>query len=322
MKINTLIKSLIIFYLSLIILASLSVYDLIIDSNKIHDIHQDSLSLVLNSGSELSASIDLDKLTKDKEDISKLKSDMDRDLIIIYTIMIVAAISFLFTFIEVRRKILNPIYEMNNVISQFQEGAQNIKEIPSNDDEIGVMVKEFFIMKKMLDDDYAALEKLATTDPMTGILNRRSFFDISEKLLKLSLRNKSTFSIVLLDIDFFKKVNDTYGHLAGDEIIKYLVKMVKKEMRESDVFSRFGGEEFIILLPETDEKGASILAEKLRKNMDDNPYVASDLISIPVTVSIGISELKEQKLLRDIIYRADQALYEAKEAGRNIVKIA
>lgn len=241
-------------------------------------------------------------------------------LFLIYTLMFIALISFIFTYNQVNKKVLQPIYKMNEIIIAYQNGNNSIKKFDSNDDEIGLMIRAFFMMKEKLDEEYTQLEKLALTDPLTEILNRRAFFEISEQILKISLRNKKNFSIILLDIDFFKKVNDVYGHLVGDDILKYLVSNVTKEIRESDVFARYGGEEFIIMLPDTDEAGAINLAEKMRESIELNPFTCEKL-SIEVTVSIGVAELKDEKLLRDIIHRADEALYTAKENGRNRVEV-
>ncbi|MDF1875858.1 GGDEF domain-containing protein, partial [Sulfurimonas sp. SAG-AH-194-I05] len=158
------------------------------------------------------------------------------------------------------------------------------------------------------------------TDYLTNILNRRAFFEIADKMSQLAFRSKKTFSILILDIDFFKKVNDTYGHLVGDDILKHLVQNVLSEIRESDVFARFGGEEFIAFLSDTDEKGAFALAEKIRISIEATPYV-DDTLCIPITVSIGASEQRDEKVLASLIKRADEALYRAKDNGRNKVEI-
>ena len=247
--------------------------------------------------------------------------EIQSSLFFIYTLMFIALVSFIFTYRTVRKKILQPIYKMNEIIIAYQNGDDSIKKFDSHDDEIGLMIQAFFTMKEKLDEDYAQLEKLALTDPLTGILNRRAFFEISEQILKISLRNKTSFSILLLDIDFFKKVNDVYGHLVGDDILKYLVSTVSKEIRDSDVFARYGGEEFIVMLPDTDEDGARNLAEKMRESIELNPF-ACEKLSVEVTVSIGVAELRGEKLLRDVIHRADEALYMAKANGRNRVEAA
>ncbi len=320
MKIKPLINSMILFYLGLIVLVSFGIYSLVIHSNQIDDIHKANIKGLLKYSSENVTSFDIEHFKSAKNEIMILKEGIDLSLIFIYIIMSIAAFSLIFISRVIRNKILHPISQMNKTISLYKNGEKNIKEIEYNDDEIGFMIKEFFVMKKKLDDDYFALEKLALTDPLTEILNRRAFFEVSEELLKLSIRNKSTFSILILDIDFFKKVNDVYGHLIGDDILKFLVTNVKTEIRDSDVFARFGGEEFIILLPDTNEDGAFSLADKIRICIENNPY-EDEKLSVPITVSIGVSQLQGEKLLRELIHRADEALYKAKEMGRNQVVI-
>jgi diguanylate cyclase (GGDEF)-like protein len=212
---------------------------------------------------------------------------------------------------------------MNATILEYQAGEKDIQEFESNNDEIGLMIKEFFIMKKIHDDDYAKIEKLSVTDSLTDIFNRRAFVEKVTSSMKLALRNGSTFSILLMDIDFFKKINDTYGHLVGDEILKYFVKSVSSEIRGTDIFARFGGEEFIIMLPDTNEEGAVALAQKIREHVDNNPYKASDgVLEVVYNVSIGVAQLHNEKLLKDLVQRADKALYSAKANGRNRVEIA
>ena len=160
---------------------------------------------------------------------------------------------------------------------------------------------------------------LANTDPLTGIDNRRSFFEISEKLIKLSQRNKTQLTLMMLDIDFFKKVNDIYGHIIGDDILIYVTKTIKGRLRESDVFSRYGGEEFIILLSDTDLKNGLEIAEEIRLMFSNNIY-NDGKISIPIKMSIGVSQYKNESLMREFIQRVDENLYKAKENGRNRVE--
>lgn len=161
--------------------------------------------------------------------------------------------------------------------------------------------------------------ELANTDPLTGISNRRFFFDIATKLIKISSRTKTSLSILMIDIDFFKTINDTYGHLVGDDVLKYLTRHIENSLRESDIFARFGGEEFVVLLPETDLEEGLIVAEKIRLLFSENIYIENK-VSIPFTVSIGVSQYKNEPLLEKVIQRADEALYKAKNNGRNKVE--
>ena len=123
----------------------------------------------------------------------------------------------------------------------------------------------------------------------------------------------------MIDIDFFKKVNDTYGHLIGDEILKHLVNTVKNTLRSSDIFARFGGEEFMILLPETAKKHALSKAEEIRTKVETTPY-KDENYDITITISIGVADKQDEQELKDLIIRSDEALYLAKNNGRNQVQ--
>ncbi len=160
---------------------------------------------------------------------------------------------------------------------------------------------------------------LANTDPLTGIANRRSFFNISEQFLKTFSRTKSPISLMMIDIDHFKKINDAYGHTVGDDILKYVVNQIKNRLRKSDTFARYGGEEFIILLPNTDEVTAISIAEEIRFIFSNGVY-NDEKISIPVKVSIGVGACKGEPSMREFIKRVDSGLYKAKTNGRNRVE--
>ncbi|MDO9207343.1 MAG: diguanylate cyclase [Sulfuricurvum sp.] len=159
------------------------------------------------------------------------------------------------------------------------------------------------------------IEKIATIDKLTGLYNRHKF----EKLFVLEAERSHRFllplSMILIDIDHFKLVNDTYGHDIGDEVLKHLVKTVQGNIRKIDIFARWGGEEFLILCPGTDLKHTRRLAEKLR--------LAVDLASFPeighVTISLGVSRFEKDDTFSELFKRADQGLYYAKEHGRNQV---
>jgi len=237
----------------------------------------------------------------------------------VFYLVVFGLFVFVFSLITLRKKILIPIHNLTRSILSFKTGGESLPEKIYNDDEIGLMTRQFYSMKAKLDEKYEALKQLSLTDPLTGIKNRRSFFDIGEKCLLLSLRKKKSLSLMILDIDYFKKVNDTYGHTIGDNILKHLTKTVKLGLRESDTFARYGGEEFVILLPDTDIEGSLIVGEKIRSLVQDTPYVNSE-VSINITVSIGVRQYNDEKLLRELITKADEALYRAKENGRNRIE--
>ena len=131
----------------------------------------------------------------------------------------------------------------------------------------------------------------------------------------------------MIDIDFFKKVNDTYGHSTGDFILKTVSKIIRSRLREYDIAARYGGEEFAILLPFTDETEAAMVAERLRKAVENKVIdiekvnTKNDIKTIKITISLGIYQFKSADKTQDLLMNADKALYEAKESGRNMVKI-
>lgn len=161
--------------------------------------------------------------------------------------------------------------------------------------------------------------RMTTVDGLTQVFNRRYFEDAIERELSRSRRYARPLSLVLLDIDFFKKINDTWGHLAGDAVLKEVAGTVRSRTRREDVLARFGGEEFALLLPEVDQKGAAQLAEKVRKLVEKHVF-KFDGEEIPVTLSAGVATLaKKSEDAHELIRRADEKLYEAKSSGRNRV---
>lgn len=171
-----------------------------------------------------------------------------------------------------------------------------------------------------IEDLNRALEYSATHDSLTNILNRGAVLSYLENDIKRSKRLKSSLSLLMFDIDFFKKINDTYGHLVGDEVLRQLTTITKDTIREIDLFGRYGGEEFLIILPDTNIEQAKILADRLIKRVRGYNFLTSKT-TLKVTISIGLTEYSPDESIDLIIEHADSALYEAKENGRNNVKI-
>ena len=167
------------------------------------------------------------------------------------------------------------------------------------------------------------LERLASTDPMTQLYNRRYFSELATTVVKLAKRSGLVYSIIMVDIDNFKRINDTYGHAVGDEVIVALAKAIKYNSRESDIVSRWGGEEFIVLLPQTDMKGAMVIAEKLRENVQNLHVVTPSEEKLSFTISLGVASVDMDACchLEELINNADKALYIAKGNGRNRVEL-
>ncbi|WP_457640738.1 GGDEF domain-containing protein [Persephonella sp.] len=158
---------------------------------------------------------------------------------------------------------------------------------------------------------------MAEIDPLTGIYNKSKFNQLLQLELERSKRYGRPLSLILFDIDYFKKINDTYGHQAGDYVLKTLAQIVSSNIRATDYFARWGGEEFVILAPETDIEGAQILAEKIRKTIEEYPF---DTVG-KVTSSFGVTEASLKDTPDSFVKRADVALYKAKDRGRNRVEI-
>ncbi|RKH43055.1 GGDEF domain-containing protein [Corallococcus llansteffanensis] len=161
--------------------------------------------------------------------------------------------------------------------------------------------------------------RLTTMDGLTQIYNRRYFDEQLDREVSRSRRYERTLSLVMLDLDHFKEVNDTFGHLAGDSVLKQLASTVRTRIRREDVFARYGGEEFAMLLPEISLGGARQLAEKVRKLVERQRFEFDKQV-IPVTLSVGVATLEPQhREATELVRAADERLYEAKTQGRNRV---
>ncbi len=168
---------------------------------------------------------------------------------------------------------------------------------------------------------YAEVERLATLDEVTGIFNRRHLFELGRRELERARRYQAPLAAILLDIDRFKKINDTYGHTTGDRVLAGIATLISRNIREVDLFGRYGGEEFVILLPQTYRSKALEVAERLRALVAELKF-DTDRGAISVTISLGVALLSSDiPSLATFIDRADQAMYAAKQAGRDRVEI-
>jgi diguanylate cyclase (GGDEF)-like protein len=163
------------------------------------------------------------------------------------------------------------------------------------------------------------LASMVTVDSLTNVLNRRGLEDASLKMQGMCKRINMSMAVLLIDIDHFKKVNDKHGHLAGDEVLKHLSNVVLGVLRSGDVFGRYGGEEFIVFMPNTNENEAAKLAERVRVSVDSTPFKNGQL-AIHITVSVGVTDsVRSGYDFKGLIAAADAALYAAKKSGRNRV---
>lgn len=166
------------------------------------------------------------------------------------------------------------------------------------------------------------LTRLSTIDELTGIYNRRHFTELSDKEIQRALRSSRPVSLLFLDVDHFKRINDTFGHDSGDNVLVLITETINSNIRGIDIPCRFGGEEFAILLPETDSSDALEIAERLRREIAQLK-IETEKEPISLTISIGISQIDppEDLSLKEMITRADTALYQAKESGRNCTRL-
>lgn len=172
--------------------------------------------------------------------------------------------------------------------------------------------------KLQLGKAYKKMETLARTDPLTKLSNRRDFLEKFDLELHRFERNKIPFSVILCDIDDFKLVNDQYGHDSGDFVLVGIAELMKAAVRKQDVVGRWGGEEFILLLPETNIEGAVRVAEGLRKNLEDKTFYFNGE-ALAVTMTFGVSRFDGDMDIDTCIKRADEALYSGKREGKNRV---
>lgn len=182
--------------------------------------------------------------------------------------------------------------------------------------ELKKTVENLNISQSELEKSLAIIQEIAIHDELTGFYNRRHLMELLENEKNRSLRGNSTFTIAMLDIDHFKQVNDTYGHQAGDEVLRRISAAIKNTMRNTDFCGRYGGEEFVLVLIQTDLKEAMICAERMLTNIEKCrfPDIGD---GFRITASIGLSQYQMREEIDTMIARADRSMYRAKEGGRN-----
>lgn len=181
--------------------------------------------------------------------------------------------------------------------------------------ELSVLTRELGKKNRDLEKAHAKITELSRTDPLTGLANRRYFKERYEEEFSLARRRGLALSVVMMDLDHFKRVNDTLGHDAGDEVLKVFAWILKQNCRLEDFPARFGGEEFIVFLPHTAQDRAMAFGDRLRQVLSDVDVLEDR--GYKITVSVGIAELKTEDTPQGLIKRADEALYEAKAQGRD-----
>lgn len=220
--------------------------------------------------------------------------------------------------------------DVDDIVRGFSVGGCDYVTKPFNHEELFARLDTHVELKKSkellkkyineLEVKNDELDKMSKTDYLTGLANRRFMMERIKEELARKERNKTNMSILMCDIDHFKRINDTFGHEIGDLVIKEVTHHINKILRKYDVVSRWGGEEFLILLPDMGEKDACIIAEKIRKEIEISKVTAQK-IECRVSITIGLTEYNEKISISDNINNADEALYEGKNSGRNKVSL-
>lgn len=195
-----------------------------------------------------------------------------------------------------------------------------LEELTRVNNELANAQRELAQKKAELERLYQLEKELSSTDSLTGLLNRRGFRQFADREVLRTLRTGNPFSLALADIDFFKSINDRYGHAAGDEVLKTIASLIKSNLRETDLIARWGGEKFLIMLIDTGLERAAGILERLRAKIEQASFTFLES-GKSVTVSFGLTVFMPGKSLETLIEEADTALYEAKRAGRNRVVI-
>lgn len=216
--------------------------------------------------------------------------------------------------------VLTPIRRLKQGAEHFGRGDLTHRVPVVSRDEFGELAKAFNAMAEQLEKDQAMLEEMATHDGLTGLYNHREFQRLLQAELERSQRYKHPLSLLMLDIDHFKRVNDTYGHQSGDMVLRTLADQLRNGIRKVDYAARYGGEEFAIVLPEMIASDALLVAERLRQSIAAQPVTIEQGQIITITISIGVATFPDDADSKDkLIAAADKALYAAKAAGRNRV---
>ena len=270
----------------------------------------------------------------------KIKDLIKQSLLLTITIMVLIGLGLN---LALARQMTTPLRTLTTVSREMANGNTKIRVDVESTDEIGQLGEAFNYMSTAIAAREAELHKLteslektvqirtkelqkrnqelvqmAISDRLTKINNRRNFFALAEKEYQRAQRYKHPLSLVLIDIDHFKKVNDTYGHQVGDDVLAKTAFFLERNIRSVDIVARYGGEEFIILMPEISCQHANLIAERLRQCIAETP-MAEEHHKVMITISSGISCLdnKDELSFDTLLYRADQALYRSKDEGRN-----
>lgn len=295
---------------------------ILLTNHNYNTIDQDSAKLVDSYKNIKTILLEIKNNSKEDIQIGVKKQQSDINFLMFYGLgifFILFSISLLivyFIYKDIKKRLQQIILESNHIATHDSNFKSRLKVVSY--DELGVIVKSInrFINKlhkkhKTLEKTNLELESLYIKDKLTNIYNRTKIDELLEIEINKKKRYDSNFSIILIDIDYFKQINDTYGHLVGDELLKNFASLLRGHIRECDFVGRWGGEEFIVIATNTTQKSATTIAEHLREKIKEYKFVR------PISASFGLAISTQNDTIKSIISRADNALYEAKHGGRD-----
>jgi len=247
--------------------------------------------------------------------------DIKEGLLVLMIIVFIVGVAIsIYGFIVLARATFAPLEEVTTVMDRFSKGELDHRIDREMVAEVKHLADGFNSMADNIRQMKDELERLGIEDPLTGCFNRRKLHDDIEIAFSRAKRPEEHISILMIDLDHFKSVNDNHGHMAGDVVLKTIVTEINHQLRDYDTLYRYGGEEFIVILPESNEEHARIVAERVRSAVSNTQIRIDGELFVSVSTSIGISTFPEDASEEDgLLHSADQAVYEAKERGRNRV---
>jgi diguanylate cyclase (GGDEF)-like protein len=229
-----------------------------------------------------------------------------------------AILSILIAF-KLAKSYTKPLQRLAQATSEISKGNYNVQLPLNRRDELGEVAHAFNLMAQNVKENFAKVSEMANRDGLTGLYNARFFQEALARELDRVKRSGRPLSVIIFDADRFKKVNDRYGHPVGDQILQHLSHLARSVLRGYDVMARYGGEEFIVMLTDTTGSQAVLMAERMRKMIEQRPLLTDEGDTIRATVSVGVATARAPYEKKELISEADQALYRAKETGRNKV---
>lgn len=255
-----------------------------------------------------------------EEHLTEARSARKRLLFSIFILFLLAMLIAVGAGLLLARSILRPLTTLEHGTRRFGTGDLSHRIVLNNQDEIGRLAGAFNDMAARLENQNVALSELSMRDSLTGLYNRRELEHRLKEEVDRAGRYGRPFALLMLDCDHFKRISDEHGHPVGDHVLQEMANSIRTALRATDFVARYGGEEFSVILPETTQRGALELAERMRSLIGARVIRVNDAITIKVTMSIGVATFPEDASSEpELIAKADQALYAAKHAGRNRV---